>query len=130
MVNYLSFLLVRKPKYQMAIPSETIKTEPPPQMIMCRPFPHLMVHCIKLYIMVSQRIKTTLSITISPQLYQQLKEEIGSRKISEFVEKAIAKELGEHDNKLEREQKEFVKKLIAGYKRSSRSKSLKKESKI
>ena len=69
--------------------------------------------------MVNQRIKTTLSITISPQLYQQLKEEIGSRKISEFVEKAIVKELGEHDSKLEREQREFVKKLIAGYKRDA-----------
>jgi len=47
--------------------------------------------------MVNQRIKTTLGITISPQLYQQLKEEIGSRKISGFVEKAIAKELDEYD---------------------------------
>ena len=53
--------------------------------------------------MENQRVRTTLSITISPQLYRQLKEEIGSRKISEFVEKAITKELGEHDNKLEKE---------------------------
>nr|CAG8493130.1 5792_t:CDS:10 [Entrophospora candida] len=80
--------------------------------------------------MVNQRIKSTLSITVSSHLYQRLKEEIGSRKISGFVEKAISKELGGHDNKLEREQREFEKKLIAGYKRSARSKTLKKESKI
>ena len=80
--------------------------------------------------MENQKTRTTLSVTINPHLYQRLKEEIGSRKISGFVEKAIAKELGEYDNKLEREQKEFEKKLIAGYKRSARSKSLKKESKI
>ena len=80
--------------------------------------------------MVGQRIKTTLSITVNSHLYQRLKEEIGSRKISGFVEKAIAKELGEYDNKLEQEQKRFQQKLIAGYKRSARSKSLKKESKI
>jgi len=69
--------------------------------------------------MANQRIRTTLSITINPHLYQRLKEEIGSRKISGFVEKAIVKELGEYDNKLEREQKEFLKKLIAGYKRDA-----------
>ena len=80
--------------------------------------------------MVNQRAKTTLSITVNPHLYQRLKEEIGSRQISSFVERAIAKELDEYDWKVEREQKEFEKKLIAGYKRSARSKSLKKESKI
>jgi len=80
--------------------------------------------------MVNQRVRTTLSVTINPQIYQRLKEEVGSRKISEFVEKAITKELEEYDNKLEREQKEFLKKLIAGYKRSARSKALKKEDEI
>ena len=69
--------------------------------------------------MANQRIKSTLSITVSPHLYQRLKEEIGSRKISGFVEKAIVKELEECDNKWEREQKEFLKKLIAGYKRDA-----------
>ncbi len=49
--------------------------------------------------MVDQRVRTTLSITINPRLYQRLKEEIGDRKVSSFVEKAIAKELGEYDNK-------------------------------
>ncbi|CAI2199365.1 12861_t:CDS:2, partial [Funneliformis geosporum] len=32
---------------------------------------------IKLYIMVNQRAKATLSITVNPHLYQRLKEEIG-----------------------------------------------------
>lgn len=73
----------------------------------------------KINIMVNQKVRATLSVTINPHLYQRLKEEIGSRKISGFVEKAIAKELGEYDNKLEREQKEFQKKLIAGYKRDA-----------
>jgi len=69
--------------------------------------------------MANQRTKTTLSITVNPRLYQRLKEEIGSRKISEFVERAIAKELDEYDWKAEREQKEFEKKLIAGYKKDA-----------
>lgn len=80
--------------------------------------------------MVNQRIKATLSVTINPHLYQRLKEEIGGRQISGFVEKAIAKELGEYDSKLEQEQKKFQQKLIAGYKRSAQSKALKKENKI
>ena len=79
--------------------------------------------------MVNQKVKATLSVTINPHLYQRLKEEIGSRKISVFVEKAIAKELGEYDNKLEREQKEFQKKLIAGYKRDA-DRTLGKEDKM
>ena len=54
----------------------------------------------KINIMENQKVRTTLSITINPHLYKRLKEEIGSRKISVFVEKAIAKELGENDNKM------------------------------
>ena len=72
--------------------------------------------------MVNQKIRTTLSITISPQLYQQLKEEIGSRKISGFVERAITKELRECNNKLAREQKEFQQSLIRGYKAMAKNK--------
>lgn len=79
---------------------------------------------------INQRVRTTLSITINPHLYQRLKEEIGSRKISGFVEKAIAKELGEYDWGLDKKQQEFQQKLIAGYKRSARSKALKKENRI
>jgi len=77
--------------------------------------------------MVDQRVRTTLSITINPRLYQRLKEEIGDRKVSSFVEKAIAKELGEDDNKLEREQKKFQQNLIRGYKAMAKNKKLKKE---
>ena len=46
---------------------------------------------------VNQRVKATLSITVNPHLYQRLKEEIGSRQISKFVERAITKELDEYD---------------------------------
>ena len=77
--------------------------------------------------MVNQRTKATLSVTVNPQLYQQLKEEIGSRKISGFVERAIVKELRECDNKLAREQKEFQQSLIRGYKAMAKNKKLKKE---
>jgi len=41
--------------------------------------------------------RPTLSVSISPRLYRRIKEEIGDRKVSGFVERAIAKELGEHD---------------------------------
>lgn len=74
--------------------------------------------------------KPTLNISISPHLYRRLKKEIGDRKVSGFVEKAIAKELGEYDNRLEREQKEFERKLIADYQRSAHNPTLKKENKI
>jgi len=77
--------------------------------------------------MENQKTRTTLSVTINPHLYQRLKEEIGSRKISGFVEKAIAKELGDYDDKLEREQKEFQQSLIRGYKAMAKNKRLKKE---
>jgi len=63
--------------------------------------------------------KPTLNISISPHLYRRLKTEVGDRKVSGFVERAIAKELGEYDNKLEKEQKEFQQKLIADYKRDA-----------
>ena len=58
-----------------------------------------------------------------------MKKEIGDRKVSGFVEKAIARELGEYDNKLEQEQKEFERKLIADYQRDS-SRILDKEDKM
>ncbi|CAG8729723.1 6053_t:CDS:2, partial [Ambispora leptoticha] len=51
------------------------------------------------------------------KIIRRLKTEIGDRKVSGFVERAIAKELGEYDNKLEKGQKEFQQKLIADYKR-------------
>jgi hypothetical protein len=41
--------------------------------------------------------RPTLSISISPHLFRRIKAEIGDRKVSGFVERAIAKELGEHN---------------------------------
>lgn len=77
-----------------------------------------------------RKIKPTLSITLDPHLYQRLKREIGSREVSKFVEKAIAKELGEYEESLTIEQKEFQKKLIADYKRDSSNKKLRQEDEI
>ncbi|HLX53731.1 MAG TPA: hypothetical protein VKR58_07310 [Aquella sp.] len=74
--------------------------------------------------------KQTLSIIVNPLTYQRLHQEIGKGKISRFVEELIIRELSGHANRLEREQKEFQKKLIAGYKRSAQSKALKKEDEI
>jgi hypothetical protein len=75
-------------------------------------------------------VKQMLSVKINANVCQQLRSEIGKGNISRFVEKAVIKELGKHDDKLEREQKEFQKKLIAGYKKSAQSKALKKEDEI
>lgn len=74
--------------------------------------------------------RPTLNVSIAPHLYRKLKAEIGDRKVSRFVERAIAKELGEYDWSLEQKQKEFRKKLIADYKRDASSKTLKKEDEI
>ena len=71
-----------------------------------------------------------LSVKIDAGIYQQLRSEIGKGNISGFVEKAVVKELGKHDSKLEREQKEFQRKLIADYKRDASSKILRKEDEI
>lgn len=74
--------------------------------------------------------RPSLNVSISPHLYKRLKAEIGDRKVSGFVERAIAKELGEYDWGLEQKQQEFQQKLIAGYRRSAQSKALKKEDEI
>jgi len=72
-------------------------------------------------------VKQMLSVKIDAGIYQQLKGEVSKGNISGFVEKAVAKELGKHDYKLEREQKEFQRKLVADYKRAGSSKNLQKE---
>ena len=46
------------------------------------------------------------------------------------MERAVAKELGNYDDKLEQEQKEFQRKLIADYKRAGSSKNLQKEEEL
>jgi hypothetical protein len=72
--------------------------------------------------------KPTLNVSISPRLYIRLKEEVGDRKVSGFVEKAIANELAKNDRNLDKKTKEFQQKLIADYKRDS--KALRKEDEI
>ena len=74
--------------------------------------------------------RPTLNVSISPHLYKKLKTEIGDRKVSRFVEKAIAKELGDYDWGLDQKQQEFQRKLIADYKRDANSKTLRKEDEI
>lgn len=74
--------------------------------------------------------KQTLSVIVKPQTYQLLHQEIGKGKISRFVEELIVRELSGYSKELEKKQREFQQKLIADYKRSARSKALKKEDKI
>ena len=74
-----------------------------------------------------RKIRSTLSITLDPHLHQRLKNEISPREVSKFVEKAIAKELGEYEENLTIEQKEFQKKLIRGYEAMAKNKKLKEE---
>ena len=73
--------------------------------------------------------KPTLNVSISPYLYRQLKKEIGNRKVSGFVEKAIVKELSGQHKKLKQEQKELERKLIADYQKES-SRAPNKEDKM
>ena len=80
--------------------------------------------------MESQKVKPTLSVTLSLRVYRRLKEEVSNRQVSGFVERAIEKELDNHEERLTREQKEFQQKLIADYKRDARSKTLRKEDEI
>ena len=47
--------------------------------------------------------KQVLSIKIDPQLYQQLKTDIGKGRIGRFVENLIAQELQNQDQKLAQE---------------------------
>lgn len=72
-------------------------------------------------------VKQMLSVKIDANVCQQLRSEVGKGNISGFVEKAVAKELRNYDNRLEREQKEFQQKLIADYKRAGSRKNLQKE---
>lgn len=72
-------------------------------------------------------VKQMLSVKIDTGIYQQLRSEISKGNISRFVEKAVAKELSKYENKLEREQKKFQKKLIADYKQAGNSKNLQRK---
>ncbi|KLL02489.1 MAG: hypothetical protein MRERC_1c084 [Mycoplasmataceae bacterium RC_NB112A] len=72
-------------------------------------------------------IKQMSSVKIEASICQQLRNDIRKGNVSRFVERAVAKELGNYENKLEREQKEFLKKLIADYKQTGSSKNIQKE---
>ena len=61
----------------------------------------------------------TLSISIQEKTYQDLKQFIGSRQISRFVNEAVEKEL---------EQKK--QQLITAYQSSARSRAIQQEAKI
>ena len=50
--------------------------------------------------------KQVVSIRINPQIYQQLKSEVGQGKISRFIERLIVKELSTQDQKLAQEYQE------------------------
>jgi len=51
--------------------------------------------------------KTTLSIIVNNGLYQRLQKEIGKGKISDFVSKAVEKQLDEKEKQLERAYREI-----------------------
>jgi hypothetical protein len=74
--------------------------------------------------------RQTLSVIVNPHTYQRLQREIGSGKISRFVEELIIEGLDNHEKKLTTEQKDFQKKLIADYKRDAKNKILRKEDEI
>jgi len=61
--------------------------------------------------------KQVLSIKVSPSLYQRLKKEIGTGKVSRFIEKTVSEKLDEQAGKATQEQKEFERKLITDYQR-------------
>ena len=51
--------------------------------------------------------KTTLSVIVNNGLYQRLQKEIGKGKISDFVSKAVEKQLDEKEKKLEQAYREI-----------------------
>ncbi|CAH1766144.1 699_t:CDS:1, partial [Entrophospora sp. SA101] len=55
--------------------------------------------------------KQVLSIKVTPSLYQRLKKEVGSGKVSRFIENVVNRELDEQVRKTAQTQKEFQQKL-------------------
>jgi predicted CopG family antitoxin len=51
--------------------------------------------------------KHSLTIKINPNIYHQLKSDIGKGKMSDFIENLIVKELGSSEKKIEQEYREF-----------------------
>ncbi|CAI2187600.1 6262_t:CDS:2 [Funneliformis geosporum] len=56
--------------------------------------------------------KQVVSIRINPQLYRQLKSEVGPGRVSAFIERLIARELSEQEQKLAQEYQAMVAKRI------------------
>jgi len=50
--------------------------------------------------------KQSLTIKIDPNIYRQLKSDVGKGKISEFIEILVTKELGSSEKRIEREYQE------------------------
>lgn len=50
--------------------------------------------------------KHSLTIKINPNIYNQLKSDIGRGKMSDFIESLITKELGGHEKRIEQEYRE------------------------
>ena len=72
------------------------------------------------------KVKQILGVSINPHLYKKLKKECQGQNVSAFVEKAIAKELTEKEQK----RKEFRQKLIADYKIVAKSQKRQSEDEI
>ncbi len=76
--------------------------------------------------MEKSKVKPILGVSISPLLYKRLKQEIGDRKVSAFVEKAIVAELGKKD----KEKEQLKQQLIRDYQAVARSQKRKAEDEI
>jgi hypothetical protein len=66
----------------------------------------------------------TLSIAIKENTYQELKLKIGLGKISSFVNQAVEKGLSELAQEEKKKKDELKKKLIAGYQRKAKNKTI------
>jgi len=76
--------------------------------------------------MEKSKVKPILGVSISPLLYKRLKTEIGDRKVSAFVEKAIVAELGKKD----KEKEHLKQQLVKGYQSIARSQKRQAEDEI
>ena len=78
---------------------------------------------VKCYIMSGHNV----NIYFQEKTYNKIKPLIEQRKVSEFVNNLVEKELAKEKKK---EKEELEKKLIAAYKREAKSKDLKEEMKL
>ncbi|KLL04305.1 MAG: hypothetical protein MRECE_1c121 [Mycoplasmataceae bacterium CE_OT135] len=71
--------------------------------------------------------KQVLSIKVTSHLYQRLKKEVGSGKVSRFIENVVSRELDEQARKAAQTEKEFQQKLSCSYQAMAKNKKLKEE---